>query len=500
MKIASYAVPRQISKLSLFLVVTLAGLCALQPAPAAAQTSTWEQINIPPLPDFHPQEPKRVVLPNGMVIFLQEDHELPLIDGVARIRGGSRSESAAKTGLVDIYGEVWRTGGTKSQTGDQLDDYLEIRAAKVETGGNADSTSISWSCLKGDFDDVFKIFVELLREPEFRGDKLDLTQKEFFDAISRRNDDVDSIAGRESAKLVYGAQNPYSRVAEYKTVAAVTRQDLVDWHHTYVYPNNIILGIVGDFDAAAMEAKLRQAFGTWSKGPAAKEEKIEFHPAKPGYYLVEKEDVNQSSINMLGLGIRRDNPDYYALRVFNEAFGGGFSSRLMQSIRTAKGLAYAVGGGVGSAFDHPGVLRLSMGTKSATTIESIAALDEQIDDVTKHPISEAEIKRAKDSILNGFVFNLDSPEKILRERMAYEFYGYPADYLDKFRAGVDKVTPADVARAVGKYLHKDQLAVLVVGHSSEFDKPLSSLGPVTNIDISIPPPPGEPETPAKPTQ
>ena len=120
-------------------------------------------------------------------------------------------------------------------------------------------------------------------------------------------------------------------------MAAVTRQDLVDWHHTYVQPNNIILGIVGDFDAAAMEAKLRQAFGTWAKGPAAKEEKIELQPAKPGYYLVEKEDVNQSSINMVGLGIRRDNPDYYAVRVFNEAFGGGFSSRLMQSIRTAKG-------------------------------------------------------------------------------------------------------------------------------------------------------------------
>jgi zinc protease len=476
---------KRIAKLSLLLVLALISFGIY----SAAQTTEWQKINIPQLPEFHPQQPKRIVLPNGMVIFLQEDHELPLIDGVARIRGGSRSEPAAKTGLADIYGEVWRTGGTKTQTGDQLDDYLEIRAAKVETGANADSTSISWSCLKADFDDVFKIFDELLRQPEFRADKLDLTQKEFFDAISRRNDDVDSIAGREAAKLAYGPQNPYARVAEYKTVAAVTRQDLVDWHHTYVHPNNIILGMVGDFDAAAMEAKLRQAFGGWAKGPAAKEEKIEAQPAKPGYYLVEKEDVNQSSINMVGLGIRRDNPDYYAVRVFNEAFGGGFSSRLMQSIRTAKGLAYSVGGGIGSAFDHTGVLRLSMGTKSATTIEAIQALDEQIDDVTKNPISDAEIKRAKDSILNGFVFNLDSPEKILRERMAYEFYGYPADYLDKFRAGVEKVTTADVARAAAKYLHKNQLATLVVGHTSEFDKPLTSLGPVTNIDTAIPPPP-----------
>src|SRR6476620_4892004 len=118
----------------------------------------WYKIPLPQLPAFHPQEPKRIELPNGMVIFLQEDHELPLIDGVARIRGGSRSEPAAKVGLVSLYGEVWRTGGTKAQTGDQLDDFLEVRAAKVETDGNADSTTISLSCLKEDFNDVFKVF------------------------------------------------------------------------------------------------------------------------------------------------------------------------------------------------------------------------------------------------------------------------------------------------------------------------------------------------------
>jgi zinc protease len=468
---------------------------------AAAQTAEWQQINIPPLPPFHPQVPKRIVLPNGLVIFLQEDHELPLIDGVARIRGGSRSEPAAKVGLVDLYGEVWRTGGTKTQTGDQFDDYLEIRAAKVETSGNFDSTSISWSCLKADFDDVFKVFDDLLRGPEFRADKLDLAQKEYFDAISRRNDEVDGIAGREAAKLAYGPQNPYARVAEYGTVAAVSRQDLLDWHHTYVHPNNIILGIVGDFDATAMEARLRQTFGAWPKGPAPQEVKVDPAPAKPGYYLIQKEDVNQSSINMVGVGIRRDNPDYYAVRVFNEAFGGGFSSRLFRKIRTEKGLAYGVGGGVGTAFDHPGMVRLTMGTKSGTTLESIQALDEQIDDVAKHPISEVEIKSAKDSILNSFIFNLDSPDKILRERMAYEFYGYPQDYLEKFREGVEKVTQADVARAATRYLHKEKLAVLVVGNPAEFDKALSSLGPVTNIDITIPPPPGEPPGPAaKPAQ
>src|SRR5262249_42724024 len=160
---------------------------------------------------------------------------------------------------------------------------------------------------------------------------------------------------------------------------AVTREDLIAWHHAHVQPNNIILGIVGDFDSAAMEARLRQSFEAWPKGPAAKSADIKFDPAKPGYYLIPKADVKQSNIRMVEVGMRRDNPDYYALQVFNEAFGGGFSSRLFKNIRTAKGLAYDVGGGIGSAFDHPGMVRFAMGTKSASTVESVVALYEEID-------------------------------------------------------------------------------------------------------------------------
>src|SRR5579863_10397506 len=464
---------------------------------ATAQTTNWKQIPIPPLPAFKPQQPKRIELSNGMVIFLQEDHELPLIDGTARIRGGSRDEPAEKVGLVDIFSEVWRTGGTKTQTGDQLDDFLEVRAAKVETGGSSDSSTMSWSCLKGDLDDVFKVFADLLQSPAFRPDKIDLAQKEEADGISRRNDQVGEIAQRESVKLAYGADNPYARVPEYSTVAAVTRQDLLDWHAKYVHPNSIILGVSGDFDSAAMEARLRAAFDSWPKGPALPKDEIQYAPAKPGYYLVPKDDVNQSSIHMVALGTTRDNPDYYAINVFNEAFGGAFSSRLFNDIRTKRGLAYGVGGGIGTNFGHPGILQISMGTKSQSTIEAIQAVREDIDNLAKEPITEDEIQHAKDGILNAFIFRLDSPDKILGERMTYEYYGYPPDWLDKYQAEIKKVTSADVNRVAAKYLHKDQFAVLVVGNTKDFDKPLSSLGPVKNIDITIPPPP-EAKEDAKP--
>ncbi len=472
------------------LAVVMAVFALLAALPkSAAQVESWKQIPIPKLPNFQPQQPKRIQLSNGMVIFLQEDHELPLIDGTVRIRGGSVNEPADKVGLVDIYGEVWRTGGTKSQTGDQLDDFLEVRAAKVETGGGPDSTTISFSCLKGDLDDVFKAFVDVLQNPEFRADKIDIAQKGENDSISRRNDEVSEIAHREAIKLAYGADNPYARVPEYATVAAVTRQDLIDWHGKYVHPNNIILGISGDFDSAAMESRLRAAFDSWPKGPDLPKNDIQYHPAKPGYYLIPKADVNQSNIRMVAMGTTRDNPDYYAISVFNEAFGGGFSSRLFNDIRTKRGLAYGVGGGIGTNFGHPGILQISIGTKSQSTIESIQATAEDIDNLATQPITDDEIQRAKDSILNAFIFRLDSPDKILGERMAYEYYGYPPDWLDKYQAEVKKVTAADVNRVAAKYLHKNQLAVLVVGDTKDFDKPLSSLGPVKDIDITIPAPP-----------
>jgi len=464
---------------------------------ASAQAASWQQIQIPPLPAFKPRQPKRIELKNGMVIFLQEDHELPLIDGTARIRGGSVNEPDTKVGLIEIYGEVWRTGGTKTQTGDQLDDFLEVRAAKVETGGGPDSTTISFSCLKGDLDDVFKAFADVLQNPEFRADKIDIAQKELFDAISRRNDEIGEIARRETVKLAYGANNPYARQAEYATVAAVTRQDLIDWHGKYIRPNNIILGISGDFDSAAMEARLRAAFDAWSKGPSLPKNQIQYHPAPPGAYLIAKDDVNQSTIHMVGLGTTRDNPDYYAISVFNEAFGGGFSSRLFNDIRTKRGLAYSVGGGIGTNFGHPGILQVSIGTKSQTTVEAIQAANEDIDNLSKQPITDDEIQHAKDEILNAFIFRLDSPDKILAERMTYEYYGYPPDWLDKYQAEVKKVAAADVNRVATKYLHRNQMATLVVGNTKEFDKPLSSLGPVKNIDITIPPPPADKEEKAE---
>ncbi|MGH9509008.1 MAG: M16 family metallopeptidase [Terriglobales bacterium] len=465
-------------------------LCAfLAPLAAGQKKKEWDKIPSAPLKAFEPQQPKRVSLPNGMVIFLQEDHELPLVNAWFFVRGGGREVSAEKTGMASIYGQAWRTGGTKSKTGDQIDEFLEARGAIIETGADEDSSSVFFSALKENLDEVFPLALDILQNPEFREDKIALAKTQENTAISRRNDSFTAIAAREAFRLAYGPDNPYARQTEYATVAAVTRDDLVNWHKNYVQASNLIVAVLGDFDSAAMEARLRQAFDSWPEKPAHKPAVVEFKSPKPGVYFIPKDDINQSAIRMVDLGIRRDNPDYFAVLTMNEVLGGGFGTRLLTNIRSRKGLAYTVGGGVGSAWDHPGVQQFQMTTKSGTTAESINALYEEIDGIAgPKPATEAEVQKARETILNSFVFNFDTRQEVLLEQVGYEFYGYPSDFLKRYQEAIRNVTADDVNRVAKKYLHKDKLAVLVVGKAADFDKPLSSFGPVTTVDITIPEP------------
>jgi zinc protease len=469
-----------------------ASAAAAKPAAAPAQAKPWTAIPIPPLHAFKPQQPKRIELANGLVLFLQEDHELPFIDGSILIRGGSRDAPAAKTGLVTLYGEAWRTSGSATTSGDALDIELAQKAASIETGGGGATTSVDWGSFKQDFDTVFGEAVDLLLHPAFKPDKLALAQRGMFTGISRRNDEPDSIASRESTKLVYGKDSPYARQAEYATVAAATLDDLKAWHDRTVVPNGMIVSVEGDFDSAAMEAKLRKVFEPLPRGAAIPPLKAEFPGPTPGVYFADKEDVDQSTGEIVGLGTMQSNPDYYALSVMNEVFSGGFGSRVVQYVRTKLGLAYDVGGSFGAQYDHPGVFRSVVGTKSATTVAATNAVLEEIGRLKTKPPTPAELNKAKDQVINSFIFNFDTPEKTLNEQVMLAFYGYPPDFLEKYKDGVERVTSADVSRVANKYIDVSKLAILVVGNKAEIKPPLSGLGKVTDLDITIPPPPGKP--------
>ena len=455
----------------------------------AQQAQPWEKIPIPPLHQFKPQQPKRIALKNGIVIFLQEDHELPFVSGSVLIPGGSRDEDPAKCGLIDIYGQAWRTSGTEKMNGDAMDDLLESKAAHIETGGDVDSTAVSWESLKADTDQVYDLAMDLLFRPKFEKQKLRLAQQQEATGIVRRNDDENQIAGREAAKLVYGVDSPYARQPELATISKVTVADLQAWHDRTI-GGKLLISISGDFDPAAMEAKLRTTF---EKLPQAKPNPArhdDFAGPKPGVYFINKGDVNQSNVEIVGLGIDRHNSDVPSVAMMNDVFGGGFASRLFQTVRTKYGLAYAVGGGLSFAWDHPGTFDAMVMPRSDKTVEAIQRTYDVLNSLVNQPFTEIELKRAKDNILNSFLFRYDTKDKVLAERVRLEFYGYPADYLETYKAALEKVTLADLNTVAKKYIHPDKYAVLVVGNGSEINPGLDALkmGPVHNVDITIPQP------------
>ena len=460
-----------------------------KPAPA---TKPWAKIPIPTLHDFKPEQPKKIMLANGLTIFLQEDHELPFVNGSILIRGGSREEPADKVGLVSLYGQTWRTSGTKTISGDALDETLAMKAADVETGGGLATTSVRWSSFKQDFDQIFDIAMDVLLHPDFKADKLALGKQQLAAGIARRNDDASGIAGREASRIVYGKDSPYARQVEYATIAAVKLEDLVAWHDKSIVPSAMIVAVSGDFDSASMETKLRKAFESLPAGEGIKTAPGNFTDPKQAVYFVDKPDVNQSNVYIVGLGTDRHNPDYYALTVMNQVFSGGFGSRLFQDVRTKLGLAYSVGGAYGAANDHPGTFTVSAATKSASTVAATQAMLSEIALMKTRPPTADELRSAKDQVLNSFIFNYDSRQKTLNEQVVLALYGYPPDFLERFKTAIEKVTAADVTRVANKYIDVSKLAIVVVGNQSEFGTSLDKLGPVTNLDIAIPPPPGPP--------
>lgn len=465
-------------------VSALLASCAL---PLAAQVERHEQISYPDLRTFEIPKPLVHTLPNGLVVMLIEDRELPLITARALVRAGNLTEPADKVGLAGITGMVQRTGGTTSRSGDELDEYLESRAASIEASVGEAAANVVMSCLSQDFDDVFGMFAEVLRFPAFSEDKIELAKVQAKSGIARRNDNVGGIATREYRKALYGPQSPIARTTEYATIDAITRDDLVAFHAAAFHPNATILGIVGDFDAKVMLAKVESVLGSWSKGPEVPAILVE-PEASPGRRVlsVTKTDVNQAQVRVGHLGIRLDAPDYFAVEVMNEVLGGGFSGRLMKTVRSEKGLAYGVGGGVSAGFAYPGLASLQMSTKFSTVAASIDALLEEVEKLRAEEPSADEVARAKEAILNGFVFNYASKAQVLAQRMLYHYQGRPDDWLERYQERIGQVTPAEVHQAAKDRLRPEEMVILVAGNPAEYDRPLSSFGTVEEVDISIP--------------
>jgi zinc protease len=456
-------------------------------AASSAAIPSYRELKYPALKQVKIPDVAQFTLSNGMRVFLLEDHELPIVSGFALVRTGNLFDPPEKRGLADVTAGVLRSGGTRSKTGDQIDEELENIAGSVESSMGETSANVGFNSLKETSDKVLQIFKEVLTDPEFRQDKIDLTLNQARSGIARRNDDAQGIAERELTNILYGRNNPYGWTIEYEHLNRIKREDLQQFYRRYYFPKNMMLAVYGDFSAAEMKNKLEALFADWKVDqPAAPPfPQVTAKPA-PGVFLAEKSDVTQTFFGLGLLGGRLDDPDYPALQVATNILGSGFTSRLMSQIRTKLGLAYSVGAGWGAQYDHPGTFRIVGSTKSMSTTDALDAAKKELEKMRTSEVTEQELKTAKDSVLNSFVFFFDSPSKTLNRVMMYEYFGYPKDFLFEYQKKISAVTRADVLRVYRERIHPEDLTVVAVGNPKDFGKPLDSLGKVEKIDLTIP--------------
>lgn len=465
------------------LLVVLLGLPSM-----AATAQHYDELKFAPLPEIKLPKYERFVLDNGMIVYLLEDRELPLVGGTALIRTGDRFESADKIGLAGLTGTVMRTGGTTNHSPDELNQLLEQRAASVETGISTTSGSASFSALSEDLPTVFELFSEVLKTPVFDPQQVELAKTQARGGIARRNDNPEDIAGREFQKLLYGDASPYARTVEYATIDNISRKDLIGFYQKYFHPNNMILGIVGDFNSAQMRSLIQKNLGDWKANPKL------VKPALPavsqaktgGVFVVNQPQLTQSYVQIGHLGGKLDSPDYAALDVLSGVLNG-FGGRLFNSVRSRQGLAYTVYGVWSPNYDYPGTFLAGGQTRSDATVPFIKAIGVEIESLKAKLITPAELAYAKETKLNSFVFNFEDPAQTLSRLMRYEYYGYPADFIFRYQRGVEATTAADVQRVAKTYLKPENLVTLVVGNTTAIQPPLDGLATqVTPIDVTIP--------------
>jgi zinc protease len=469
--------------MSSFLKKTLAyGITALLLAGCAVTGKTVDPrtMTFPALTYSVPKS-ERVTLDNGMTVYLLPDHELPLINMNAYVRTGAIYEPADKTGLAALTGSVMRSGGTKELPPEKLDAELEFMASAIESGIGAEVGNISLACLKKNLDPTLALYAQVLRSPAFRDDRVELARKQTIEGIRRQNDNPKGVADRELRKALY-AGHPLGRYPTVETVASITRDDLVAFHRTYFHPNNIILAVSGDFDRNELLAKLRTAFAGWQSTPVPLAALAEPAAIRPEVLLARKE-INQSVIRMGHLGIDKNNPDLYAIRVMDYILGGGFTSRLTTEIRSNQGLAY----NVDSAFDigrqFVGTFVAETETKSESTGKAITLMKEIISGMTTAPVTDQELETAKNAIINSFIFGFAKTDAVVNMQARLAYFDYPAGYLEKYRDNIARVTKDDVLRVARKYLHPEAMIVTVVGNETRFDKPLAAFGRVREIKL-----------------
>ncbi|TMQ28770.1 MAG: insulinase family protein [Nitrospirae bacterium] len=437
--------------------------------------------------EFTPPEPDRVVLENGMVVYLIEDHELPLISMTATMRTGSWLDPAERIGLASLTGSVMRTGGGGGLSAERVDEELEQFAGDVGISIGRQSGSASLDVLSKDLKRGLQILAGLIRTPAFEPARVELAKLQAIEGIRRRQDNPGSIVGREFVKLLFGADHPTARESSIESITRVTRDDLVAFHRKTIYPNGLMLGVTGDFDKSAMLALLREVFGDWEKGevPVLTIADVPQSPmAKPVVRFVNKE-TSQTHLRVGHLSIKEQDPDYVALAIANDILGGSsFRSRLFNDVRTKRGLAYSVGSRLNSGVHDQGVWLMRAETKLPSTQEVITRFVANMERMRTELVTDRELAEAKEAYVNSFVFSFASSSAIVGRLIELEYDGLPKDFLQQLRARVIALTKDEILAAAKKHFNPERLTIVAVGAGEALPKLLSGFGEVKEIKLA----------------
>jgi predicted Zn-dependent peptidase len=432
--------------------------------------------------NFKPPQGSRYELPNGLVVYLLNDNTLPMVHITAIANAGKIYDTKEKIGLGDLAAGLLKDGGTLKYKSDDIDKTLEFLGASVDASISFEEARVTMFTLKKDLDKVLDIYASVLMEPAFEDDKAALKKAEALEMIRRRNDDPARQAQREALRHFYGAGHPYGWRSELSTVKPLAKKDLKAWHANYFKPNNMIIAAAGDFGSEdAFLRKLKDKFGGWAKGS------IKFPAIPPvttqeaGRVCFIDKDIPQTFIVILQKGVKRHDPAEFPLYIANEVLGGGLSSRLAAEVRSRMGLAYSVYSYFAKRPDF-GFINASCGTKPETYSKALSEILRQFELIKTKVAPADEVKRAKDSVINSFVFRFATPFDLISERALYEHYAYPRNYLDTYVDNMAKVDAKAVLETSKKLFKPANAMIFVIGSKQKFDRPLSGFGPVTEVE------------------
>lgn len=462
----------------------LLGACSLPQTPESVRP---DQLQFEPLVFDFPQL-QRARLSNGIEIYLKEDRDLPLIELTALIGGGSIFDPVDKTGLSQLFAESLATGGAGDLSPREFEKKLANMAVDMNVASDTYAYTLELSLHRRDLQETFQLLALLLREPRFDAERVDLACKRLVEGVRRQNDRPDVLATRLMAKAVY-QDHPLGRSPSQSSLEHIRRDDLLALHRTYFQPQNLSIAVSGAIDLQELTQLLEQLLGSWPQGemPDLTPPQLTENSQNGGVYVADK-DIPQTTIMLGQPGIEKDNPDAMALRVANYILGGGgFNSRMMREIRSNRGLAYSVYSYFKIGYRLPELFVASCETACSSTLEVVSLMRAQMQDLIDRPVSEDELRVAKESLINSFVFAFNDSHSVVTRQQRLDFYAYPADYLQTYREKISAVTVDDVQRVAAEYLHPDKLQIVLVGRGKEFEEAVpATLGlPIQRADLGI---------------